>query len=109
MSTGNTETVISCEEVTRDDDIGSALDAVGLRLASILKRRKLSASQLAREAGVSTPSVTRLLKSQRGVSLETFVRVAHALGMTCEELLDLRAQPTEPAKTTVIPVARKVR
>lgn len=71
--------------------------ALGQRLEQIRLSRNISQAQLAREAGVSRRTITRLAQGQ-GISLDTFIRVLGALGLLqrlAQMLPDPQIQPIE--------------
>ena len=45
---------------------------------------------------MTVPSVTRLLKQERSIRLDTLVKFARALEMTLDELLDLQHSAPRP-------------
>ncbi len=56
------------------------IGALGERLEQIRLSRNITQKQLAKEAGLSTRTLTRLEKGQ-GVSFDTFIRALSALGI----------------------------
>ena len=65
-------------------DFGVASSAVieavlGERLKSIRLSRNITQAALAREAGVSRSTLTRLERSDGGISLDSFIRIMQAL------------------------------
>jgi transcriptional regulator with XRE-family HTH domain len=59
----------------------AAIEAdLGRRIEAIRLGRNVNQTQLAREAGVSRRTITRL-ENGRGVSLDTLIRVLRALGL----------------------------
>jgi plasmid maintenance system antidote protein VapI len=50
-------------------------------LLRILRMRRLTAYGVAKKAGVSTDAVQRFMNSERGLSLTTVDKLAHALGL----------------------------
>jgi len=57
------------------------IEALGTRLDEIRLNRNISQADLAREAGVSRSTLTRL-SAGKPVSLDSFVRVMRALGLS---------------------------
>jgi transcriptional regulator with XRE-family HTH domain len=55
-------------------------EALGKQLRNIRLSRNITQSKLAKEAGVSTPTIGRLERG-KGISLDTFIRVLIALGI----------------------------
>lgn len=55
---------------------------IGHALRSEIKRRALTAYQIAKEAGVSVDAIQRFLNNERGLNLATVDAVADYLGMT---------------------------
>ncbi|MDH3628193.1 MAG: helix-turn-helix domain-containing protein [Acidobacteriota bacterium] len=58
------------------DQIESAL---ARRLEAIRLSRNITQSQLAREAGVSLSTISRLVQDGKGISLDSFIRILQAL------------------------------
>ncbi len=54
-------------------------DALSERIEEIRLRRNITQSRLAREAGVSRSTITRLAQEGKGISLDSFIRVLKAL------------------------------
>ncbi len=54
-------------------------DALSERIEEIRLKRNITQSRLAREAGVSRSTITRLAQEGKGVSLDSFIRVLKAL------------------------------
>jgi transcriptional regulator with XRE-family HTH domain len=67
--------------ITGTSTVEAALREVGERLSKIRLSRNLTQTSLARDAGASVSSVKRL-EAGENVSLDTFVRVLMALGLT---------------------------
>lgn len=71
------------------------------RLEEIRLSRNISQSNLAEEAGVSRSTITRLATHDKGISLDSFIRVMQALRLTShlEALLpDPTVRPVERVK-----------
>lgn len=70
------------------------IDAFGSHLAHILEKRGMTATDLARATEgtgfgrVALPSITRLLNRQRSIELKTLIRLAVALELSLDALLD---------------------
>ena len=56
-------------------------DALSERIEEIRLKRNITQSRLAREAGVSRSTITRLAQEGKGISLDSFIRVLKALQM----------------------------
>lgn len=54
-------------------------DALGKRIEEIRLKRNITQSRLAREAGVSRSTITRLAREGKGISLDSFIRILKAL------------------------------
>lgn len=59
----------------------------GQKLESKLAERRMGKRQLARESGVSYRTVCRIVKGDRIGALDTWVKVARALGCDVSELI----------------------
>ncbi|HEY8530883.1 MAG TPA: helix-turn-helix transcriptional regulator [Limnochorda sp.] len=69
---------------------------LGQRLQALRVQRGLTQVQLAQRAGVSQTVIARLEAGKRSGRLETWVRLAAALGVTLDELVGGEAQtPSE--------------
>ena len=80
--------------------INAITDALCRQLNEVRLSRNISQSDLAREAGVSRSTLTRLAAGQ-SISLDSFVRVMNALGLTSRLavlLPDTRIRPVERLK-----------
>ena len=53
--------------------------ALSRRLEEIRLSRNITQSRLAREAGVSRSTITRLVQDGKGISLDSFIRIMQAL------------------------------
>ena len=72
--------------------------ALGRRIEEIRLSRNIPQKRLAKEAGVSRSTITRLSQDGKGVSLDSFIRVMQALGLSShlEALLpDPAVRPVE--------------
>lgn len=75
--------------------------ALGARLEEIRLSRNISQADLAKEAGVSRSTITRLATPGKGVSLDSFIRLMLALGLGDQLaglLPDPRIRPVERAR-----------
>ena len=54
-------------------------DALGKQIEEIRLKRNITQSRLAREAGVSRSTITRLVQKGKGTSLDSFIRILKAL------------------------------
>ena len=93
---------------------GAELQGLQKRLTDRIEELGISQRQLARDAGLARPVVSRLCGGERvdGVTAETVIRLAVALDMTLDWLLrgiapeprrDARAAPTAPAAAPAVP------
>ncbi|MFK7958289.1 MAG: helix-turn-helix domain-containing protein [Lysobacterales bacterium] len=65
-----------------DFDLASSASveqALSERIEAIRLRRNITQSRLAREAGVSRSTITRLVQEGKGISLDSFIRILKAL------------------------------
>ncbi|MBB5858186.1 helix-turn-helix domain-containing protein [Amycolatopsis umgeniensis] len=83
--------------------MGSTLDAVGARLKHLRQRQDITLSALAAETGISTSTLSRLEAGLRRPTLEQLLPLAHAYGLTLDELVD--APPTGNPRITLRPIA----
>ena len=67
--------------------------ALGSRIEEIRLSRNIPQKRLAKEAGVSRSTITRLSQDGKGVSLDSFIRVVQALGLS-HHLQALLPDPT---------------
>jgi len=74
-----------------EDETGRTLDAVGPRLKRLRQRREITLSDLARETGISTSTLSRLEAGLRRPTLEQLLPLARAHGVTLDELVDAPA------------------
>ena len=58
------------------------------RIKELRKALKMTQCQLSEKAGVSQPYLLDLENNRRGAKTETYERIAEALGVTVEELVD---------------------
>lgn len=58
-----------------------------LRLREIRKEQRITQKELAEKIGVKQDIVSRYESGERRLSLETAIKIAHALGCTVEELM----------------------
>jgi putative transcriptional regulator len=56
--------------------------ALGRRIEEIRLSRNIPQRRLAKEAGVSRSTITRLSQDGKGVSLDSFIRIMQALGLS---------------------------
>lgn len=54
-------------------------NSLGKQLEAIRLSRNITQSQLAKQAGVSRSTITRLAQEGKGISLDSFIRILHAL------------------------------
>jgi len=89
--------------VAMDDAMNRALDAVGPRLKNLRLRRNLTLTDLARDTGISTSTLSRLEAGLRRPTLEQLLPLARAHGVTLDELVD--APPTGNPRINLRPIA----
>ncbi len=70
--------------MTRNIDFSTATSesiehALGKQLEAIRLSRNITQSQLAKHAGVSRSTITRLAQEGKGISLDSFIRILQAL------------------------------
>jgi putative transcriptional regulator len=56
-------------------------DSLSARLEAIRLSRNITQSRLARDAGVSRSTITRLAQHGKGISLDSFIRILQALNL----------------------------
>lgn len=71
---------------------GAIEDMLSERLESIRLKRNITQARLAKEAGISRGTVTRLATRGKGISLDSFIRILKALGLA-EQLASLIPPP----------------
>lgn len=68
-------------------------DALSKRIEEIRLSRNMTQSRLAKEAGVSRSTITRLAQPGKGISLDSFIRILQALQLT-DNLATLLPEPS---------------
>ncbi len=87
-------------------------DALSERIEEIRLKRNITQSRLAREAGVSRSTITRLAQAGKGISLDSFIRILKALQLAnnLEALLpDPRLSPLEELEKDSQPSRQRAR
>ncbi|WP_409491597.1 helix-turn-helix domain-containing protein [Amycolatopsis sp. cmx-11-12] len=79
------------------------LDAVGTRLKHLRQRHEITLADLAEETGISASTLSRLEAGLRRPTLEQLLPLAHAYGLTLDELVD--APPTGNPRINLRPIA----
>jgi transcriptional regulator with XRE-family HTH domain len=87
---------------------------VGARIRVVRTRAGLTQERLAERLGVETLSVSRFETGRRGVSIPTLFRIADALGVRVQDLLDVELPPqalelvidSQPVRELVAVMAR---
>ena len=79
------------------------LDAVGPRLKQLRQRRDVTLTDLSRETGISTSTLSRLEAGLRRPTLEQLLPLARAHGVTLDELVG--APPTGNPRINLRPIA----
>jgi transcriptional regulator with XRE-family HTH domain len=87
---------------------------VGARIRVVRTRAGLTQERLAEGLGVETLSVSRFETGRRGVSIPTLFRIADALGVRVQDLLDVELPPqalelvidSQPVRELVAVMAR---
>lgn len=85
------------------DETDRTLDAVGPRLKQLRQRRDSTLSEVARETGISTSTLSRLEAGLRRPTLEQLLPLARAYGVTLDELVG--APPTGDPRVNLRPIA----
>lgn len=80
-------------------------DALSRRLENIRLHRNITQQQLAQEAGVSRSTITRLAQENKGISLDSFIRIFKALQLTDNLESLLPAEPVSPLEALDAPPA----
>ncbi len=84
-------------------DLDRTLDAVGTRLKHLRQRHEITLADLAEETGISASTLSRLEAGLRRPTLEQLLPLAHAYGLTLDELVD--APPTGNPRINLRPIA----
>jgi transcriptional regulator with XRE-family HTH domain len=87
---------------------------VGARIRVVRTRAGLTQERLAERLGVETLSVSRFETGRRGVSIPTLFRIADALGVRVQDLIDVELPPqalelvidSQPVRELVAVMAR---
>jgi len=87
-----------------DDDLGTALGAVGPRLRALRRRRETTLAEVSAATGISVSTLSRLESGSRRPTLELLLPLARAHGVTLDELVD--APPTGDPRIHLRPVTR---
>lgn len=85
---------------------------LGKKLEALRLKRNITQDHLAREAGVSRSTITRLSQDGKGISLDSFIRILKALHIenNLEMLLpDLDLSPLEELKKNTQPTRQRAR
>lgn len=77
----------------------------GDRLKSELERQGLTLTQISKKTGMPLPTLSRYAKSQRIPLATQILRVAEALGVTCDYMLGLSDDPHKTRLRTKLPSA----
>ncbi|MCY4265058.1 MAG: helix-turn-helix transcriptional regulator [Gammaproteobacteria bacterium] len=86
--------------------------ALGDKIEELRLRRNITQSHLAREAGVSRSTITRLVQEGKGISLDSFIRILKALRLAhnLETLLpDPGLSPLEELEKKSQPLRQRAR
>ncbi|WP_308166939.1 helix-turn-helix domain-containing protein [Nocardia albiluteola] len=86
-----------------NEAIDRALDAVGPRLKRLRLQREATLTTLAEQTGISASTLSRLEAGLRRPTLEQLLPLAHAYGVTLDELVD--APPTGDPRINLRPIA----
>ncbi len=76
-----------------DDDLATALDAIGPRLRSLRQRQNRTLAQIAEATGISISTLSRLESRQRRPALELLLPLARTYQVPLDELVDTPAVP----------------
>ena len=61
---------------------------IGVRLEAIMKAKDINANELAKKIGVTPSTIYSMIKRDSNrVDIDLIIKIAHALGMTADELL----------------------
>ena len=61
---------------------------IGVRLEAIMKAKDINANELAKKIGVTPSTIYSMIKrNSNRVDIDLIIKIAHALGMTADELL----------------------
>lgn len=61
---------------------------IGVRLEAIMKAKGINANELAKKIGVTPSTIYSMIKRDSNrVDIDLIIKIAHALGMTADELL----------------------
>jgi len=86
-----------------DDALNRTLDAVGPRLKRLRLHRDVTLTDLAKETGISTSTLSRLEAGLRRPTLEQLLPLARAYGVTLDQLVD--APRTGDPRVSLQPIA----
>ncbi|MEO3842722.1 XRE family transcriptional regulator [Streptomyces sp. B22F1] len=87
-----------------DDDLDTALTAVGPRLRELRRQRESTLAELSAATGISVSTLSRLESGSRRPTLELLLPLARAHGVTLDELVG--APPTGDPRIHLRPVTR---
>jgi transcriptional regulator with XRE-family HTH domain len=87
-----------------DDDLSTALAAVGPRLRALRQQRETTLADLSAQTGISVSTLSRLESGQRRPTLELLLPLARAHGVQIDELVE--APPTGDPRVHLSPVTR---
>ncbi len=76
---------------------------ISRQLRAMIEGRGLSARALGREAGVDSAVITRFLKDERGLTLDTLDRLADVLGLRLIEGAPSKRTTSRAGRGAVIP------
>lgn len=69
----------------------------GLRLEEIMKEKGINANELALKIGVTPSTLYSMIKRDSSrVDIDLIIKIAHALGITADELLTGEKQASQP-------------
>jgi transcriptional regulator with XRE-family HTH domain len=83
----------------------SVLRDLGLRIRELRRQRELTQEALAEKLGMLTPNYARVEQGRANVTVDTLVRIAHALDV---ELIELFRAPKDKTVRPGRPPAKKV-
>jgi transcriptional regulator with XRE-family HTH domain len=90
-----------------DDDLASALDAIGPRLRSLRQRQDRTLEQVADTTGISISTLSRLESGQRRPTLELLLPLARTYRVPIDELVETPTVPDPRVRTR--PLTRRGR